>query len=154
MLKKNKKNTLNVSPISIVNEIGKLFLENHKGGVDTFYICSKDGKCEIRVSNHCANLSIWHGRENGNDDIERYSIVFEESDTFQYKNLILNRDRKSPFKIKEFVYQVSMSRVFTKEDVKIIINEIERCLNGQSKYKDMTNKLTYYKECASINQNK
>ena len=94
----------------------------------------------------------WHERKYGNtDDITRISIVFEEKDTFEKKNLILRHHRHTPLHVMEFVYCISDPQSFTREDVSKIINTIKMCLKNNEMYKDTTGKLTYYKERISIN---
>ena len=104
------------------------------------------------MSNHCTNLWTWHERKNGDyNDITRVSIVFEESNTFEKKNLILRHNRKTPLRVMEFVYRISDPQSFTSDDVKKIIDSINRCIKYQVEYEDTTGKLSYVQERVSIN---
>lgn len=149
-----KYDIVNALPYDIIRRIRQTFpsSDDSNDGKDSTYLYSKGNKCEIRISNHCTHLWTWHERKFGNnDDITRISIVFEQSDTFENKNLILRRHRKTPLRVMEFVYRISDPQSFTSKDVKIVIDTIKHCLKNQTIFKDVTGKLTYVKERVSIN---
>ena len=115
-------------------------------GKDSFYVSSGNKKIEIRISNHCTHLWTWHERHNGKfDDITRISIVFEDNDTFEERNLVLRKPRKTPLKVMEFVYRISNPNDFTATDVTLVIKEIKRCIKSGSMFIDPTDKMTYSK---------
>lgn len=83
-------NISNALPYDIIRRIRQSIpsSDDTNDGKDSFYIYSKGNKCEIRISNHCTHLWTWHERKYGNhDDVMRISIVFEQSNTFDHKNL-------------------------------------------------------------------
>ena len=153
-MKDFKENIVDVLPYDIVRRVRQNFVtsDDVNDGRDSVYIDTNGKKYEIRVSNNCTHLWTWHERKYGNtDDITRISIVFEEKDTFEKKNLILRHHRHTPLHVMEFVYCISDPQSFTSEDVSKIINTIKLCLKHNEMYKDATGKLTYYKERISIN---
>ena len=121
-------------------------------GKDSFYIKNSGKKLEIRVSNHCTHLWTWHEHKNGKfDDITRVSIVFEEKDTYDDKNLVLKKTRRTPLRVMEFVYRITDPNVFTPTDVTKVITAISKCLKKGCMFVDPTNKITYCKERVSVN---
>lgn len=149
-----KDNIVNALPYDVIRQIRHKFISSDdiNDGKDSSYIDPRGKKYEIRVSNHCTNLWTWHERKNGDDnDITRISIVFEESNTFEKKNLILRHNRKTPLRVMEFVYRISDPQSFTSDDVKKIIDSINLCIKHQAEYEDTTGKLSYVQERISIN---
>jgi hypothetical protein len=126
-------NISNALPYDIIRKIRQSIpsSDDINDGKDSFYIYSNGNKCEIRISNHCTNLWTWHERKYGNhDDVMRISIVFEQSNTFDHKNLILRNYRNTPLRVIEFVYQIYDSQSFTSDDVKDVINSIKYWVKG------------------------
>lgn len=119
---------------------------------DSFYVIQGNRKIEIRVSNHCTHLWTWHEHKNGKfDDVTRISIVFEDKDTYNDINLVLKKYRDTPLKVMEFVYRIENPQTFTSQDVKLVINQIKKCIKNGEMFADPTGKLTYFKERISIN---
>ena len=147
-------NIVNALPYDIVRRVRQKFVTNDdvNDGDDSVYIDTNGKKYEIRVSNHCTHLWTWHQRKYGDsDDITRISIVFEDKDTFTNRNLVLKKPRKTKLHVMEFVYRITDPNSFTPQDVKTVMNTINRCLKRQEMYEDETGKLTYAKERISIN---
>lgn len=147
-------NIVNALPYDIVRRVRQKFVTNDdvNDGDDSVYIDTNGKKYEIRVSNHCTHLWTWHQRKYGDsDDITRISIVFEDKDTFTNRNLVLKKPRKTKLHVMEFVYRITDPNSFTPQDVKTVMNTINRCLKRQEMYEDETGKLTYAKERISTN---
>ena len=149
-----KKITKMVLPYDITRRIRHNFASSDdiNDGKDSFYIQIGEKKFETRVSNHCTHLWTWHERQNGEfDDITRISIVFEDNDTYADTNLLLEKPRKTPLRVMEFVYRITDQNEFTTEDVNLVLQAIKHTLKGSQMYTDHTNKMLYSKERVSIN---
>ena len=76
------------------------------GEKDSYYTIL--GNSLVRISNHCTYMYVWDNYLEKNpkcNNMNIVSIVFEDNDdTFHQNCLVLNRDRKKPIVIEEFVY--------------------------------------------------
>ena len=102
------------------------------------------GNALVRISNHCSYMYVWDNfleKNPKSKGMKIVSIVFEEKeDTFHPNCLVLNRDRKKPIVVEEFVYPLHGNANFlTKDEVKNIIKSL-KAIGTTNKFKEVTSK--------------
>lgn len=112
------------------------------GEKDSYYTII--GNSLVRISNHCTYMYVWDNYLEKNpkcNNMNIVSIVFEDNDdTFHQNCLVLNRDRKKPIVIEEFVYPLHGNANFlTKDEVKNIIKSL-KAIGTTNKFKEVTGK--------------